>query len=172
MKIIRTRQRPFMVVVDVVLTVLAWIGLLYLLIQGLWPLFDGHTGPRIDISFFDALNTLQVYLWIGLLNAALLIAWARYQQRKSRSFAKRRLPAPVVGDEGLSRSFKLSEDNFARMRQSARMVVHNDEHGEIREVFTHLYRVEPEERPSPLAPPAHLQTIRLVTENDGNRPRL
>jgi biofilm PGA synthesis protein PgaD len=117
MKIIRTRQRPFMVLVDVVLTALAWAGLWYLLIQGLMPLFDGHTGPRIDISFFDALNTLEVYLWVGLLNAAVLIAWARYQQRKSRGYTRRRLPAPVVGDEGLSRSFKLSEDNFARMRR-------------------------------------------------------
>ncbi|PGR43214.1 poly-beta-1,6-N-acetyl-D-glucosamine biosynthesis protein PgaD, partial [Bacillus cereus] len=30
MKIIRTRQRPFLVVVDAFFTVLAWIGLLYL----------------------------------------------------------------------------------------------------------------------------------------------
>ena len=35
MKIIRTRQRPFLVVVDVVLTVVAWVGLLFLLIRGL-----------------------------------------------------------------------------------------------------------------------------------------
>ncbi|NWA04953.1 poly-beta-1,6-N-acetyl-D-glucosamine biosynthesis protein PgaD [Pseudomonas gingeri] len=167
MKIIRTRQRPFMAIVDAVLTLLAWIGLLYLLIQGLWPLLDGHAGPRIDISFFDALNTLQIYLWIGLLNAALLIAWARYQQRKSRSYSQRRLPAPVVGDEGLSRSFKLSDDNFARMRQSATMIVHNDEYGGVSEVITHLYRVEPDEQPQPLAPPAHPRVIRLPSDDDG-----
>ncbi len=169
MKIIRTRQRPFMLVIDVVLTLLAWIGLLSLLLKGLWPLLDGHTGPRINISIFDALNTLQVYLLVGLLNAAVLIAWARYQQRKSRSYSQRRLPAPMVGDEGLSRSFKLSEDNFARMRQSARMVVHNDEHGGVREVIAHLYRVEPQEQPRPLAPPAHPHVIRLSSENDGDR---
>ncbi|WP_248745483.1 MULTISPECIES: poly-beta-1,6-N-acetyl-D-glucosamine biosynthesis protein PgaD [unclassified Pseudomonas] len=167
MKIIRTRQRPFMVLVDVVLTVLAWVGLWYLLIQGLIPLFDGHTGPRIDISFFDAVNTLEVYLWVGLLNAAVLIAWARYQQRKSRGFSRRRLPAPVVGDEGLSRSFKLSEDNFARMRQSATMIVHHDEHGGVLEVITPLYRVEPQEQP--LAAPAIIQ---LPSEDDGSRPSL
>jgi len=167
MKIIRTRQRPFMVLVDVVLTALAWAGLWYLLIQGLLPLFDGHTGPRIDISFFDALNTLEVYLWVGLLNAAVLIAWARYQQRKSRGYTRRRLPAPVVGDEGLSRSFKLSEENFARMRQSATMIVHNDEHGGVLEVITPLYRVEPQE--PPLAAP---QVIQLPSEDDGNHPSL
>ncbi|WP_248805388.1 poly-beta-1,6-N-acetyl-D-glucosamine biosynthesis protein PgaD [Pseudomonas sp. MWU13-2100] len=165
MKIIRTRQRPLMLAVDVLLTILAWVGLLYLLIQGLWPLFDGHAGPRIDISFFEALNTLQVYLWIGLLNAAVLIAWARYQQRKSRGYSRRRLPAPVVDDEGLSRSFELSEDNFARMRQSATMIVHNDEHGGVIEVLSPPYRVEPQE-PQPLAPPV----MRLPSDDDGNRP--
>lgn len=55
MKIIRTRQRPFLVVVDVVLTVLAWVGLLFLLIRGLWPLIETHAGgPRIDNSAFEA----------------------------------------------------------------------------------------------------------------------
>lgn len=51
MKIIRTRQRPFLVLIDVFLTVLAWVGLLYLLARGLWPLIDTHEGPRIDASF-------------------------------------------------------------------------------------------------------------------------
>lgn len=104
MKIIRTRQRPFLVVLDVFFTVLAWIGLLYLLARGLWPLIDTHDGPRIDGSFFDALGTLQIYLWVALANAVILIGWARYQQRKSKSFAQRRLPAPVVDDQGLSKA--------------------------------------------------------------------
>ena len=73
MKIIRTRQRPFLVVLDVFFTVLAWVGLLYLLAQGLWPLIDNHDGPRIDASFFDALDTLQTYLWVAVVNAAVLI---------------------------------------------------------------------------------------------------
>ena len=47
MKIIRTRQRPFLVVIDALFTVLAWLGLLYLLVNGLWPLFDSQAGPRL-----------------------------------------------------------------------------------------------------------------------------
>ncbi len=166
MNIIRTPQRLLILVIDVGLTVLAWIGLLYLLIEGLWPLFNGHAGTRIDISFFEALNTLHMYLWVCVLNATVLIAWARYQQRKSLGYSQRRLPAPVVDDEGLSRSFKLNEVNFARMRQSARMVVHNDEHGEVLEVFTHLYRIEPWKQPAPLAPPAYRYIIGLTVEDD------
>ena len=49
MKMVRTRQRPFLVVIDVFLTLMAWVGLLFLLVRGLWPLLDTHAGgPRID----------------------------------------------------------------------------------------------------------------------------
>src|SRR3546814_2800835 len=84
MKIIRARQRPFLVVIDALFTVLAWLGLLYLLVNGLWPLFDSQAGPRLGGSLLDTLGTLQIYGWIALVNAVILITWARYQQdRKS-----------------------------------------------------------------------------------------
>lgn len=77
MKIIRTRQRPFLVLIDAFFTVLAWVGLLYLLVNGLWPLFASQAGPRPGGALFDTLGTLQVYGWIALVNAVLLITWAR-----------------------------------------------------------------------------------------------
>ncbi|OLF56388.1 poly-beta-1,6-N-acetyl-D-glucosamine biosynthesis protein PgaD [Pseudomonas chlororaphis] len=134
MRIIRTRQRPFLVIVDAAFTVLAWAGLLYLLARGLWPLIETHDGPRIEIGMLEALGTLQTYLWVALLNAGVLVLWARYQQRKSKSFARRRLPSPAVDDQRLSDSFKLSAVNFSRMRQPGVMTVHNDEEGGIRHV--------------------------------------
>ncbi|AUF99626.1 poly-beta-1,6-N-acetyl-D-glucosamine biosynthesis protein PgaD [Pseudomonas sp. 09C 129] len=145
MKIIRTRQRPLLVIVDAAFTVLAWIGLLYLLVRGLWPLIDTHDGPRIEVGVLEALGTLQTYLWVALLNAAVLILWARYQQRKSKSFARRRLPSPALDDQRLSESFKLSAANFARMRQPGTMTVHNDEEG----VTTGFLRLSPERQPHP-----------------------
>jgi biofilm PGA synthesis protein PgaD len=169
MKIIRTRQRPFLVVIDVFLTVLAWVGLLYLLARGLWPLIDTHDGPRIDASFFDALGTLQIYLWVALLNAVILITWARYQQRKSKSFAQRRLPAPVVDDQGLSKSFKLSGDRLAKLRTSGSMTIHNDQDGDVSHVVTHFFPVDPADLPPPLAPLEHPLVIRLSAEDDDNR---
>ncbi|MEO6677245.1 MAG: poly-beta-1,6-N-acetyl-D-glucosamine biosynthesis protein PgaD [Pseudomonas sp.] len=150
MKIIRTRQRPFLVVIDAFFTVLAWIGLLYLLMRGLWPLIDTHDGPRIDASVFDALGTLQIYLWVAVLNAVILIAWARYQQRKSKSFAQRRLPAPVVDDHGLSKSFKLSADRLEKLRTPGSMTIHNDQEGDVSHVVTHCLPVEPAQRASRL----------------------
>jgi biofilm PGA synthesis protein PgaD len=144
MKIIRTRQRPLLVIVDVAFTVLAWIGLVYLLVRGLWPLIDTHDGPRIEVGVLEALGTLQIYLWVALLNAAVLILWARYQQRKSKRFARRRLPSPIVDDQRLSESFKLSAANLLRMRQPGTMTVHNDEEGGISLVTTGFMRLNAE----------------------------
>ncbi|RON44398.1 poly-beta-1,6-N-acetyl-D-glucosamine biosynthesis protein PgaD [Pseudomonas frederiksbergensis] len=169
MKIIRTRQRPFLVVIDAFFTVLAWIGLLYLLVRGLWPLIDTHDGPRIDASVFDALGTLQIYLWVAVLNAVILISWARYQHRKSKSFAQRRLPAPVVDDHGLSKSFKLSGDRLEKLRTPGSMTIHNNQDGDVSHVITHYFPIDPALHPSPLAPLEHPLVIRLPAEDDDNR---
>ena len=170
MKIIRTRQRPILVVIDVILTVVAWVGLLLLLMRGLWPLLETHAGaPRIDSSAFDALGTLQIYLWIAVVNAVILIAWARYQQRKSRSFAQRRLPSPVIDDAGLSKSFKLCDDSLQKLRTPGVMTIHNDQEGDISHVVTHFWPVTPAQLPSPLAPLEHPRVIFLHAEDDDNR---
>ena len=170
MKIIRTRQRPILVVIDVILTVLAWVGLLFLLMRGLWPLIETHAGaPRIDSSAFDALGTLQIYLWIAVVNAVILIAWARYQQRKSRSFAQRRLQSPVIDDAGLSKSFKLCDDRLQKLRTPGVMTIHNDQEGDISHVVTHIWPVTTAQLPSPLAPLEHPLVIFLHAEDDDNR---
>ncbi|MFJ2686084.1 poly-beta-1,6-N-acetyl-D-glucosamine biosynthesis protein PgaD [Pseudomonas sp. NPDC087342] len=169
MKIIRTRQRPFLVVIDAFFTVLAWIGLLYLLVRGLWPLIDTHDGPRIDASVFDALGTLQIYLWVAVLNAVILISWARYQHRKSKSFAQRRLPAPVVDDHGLSKSFKLSGDRLEKLRTPGSMTIHNNQEGDVSHVVTHYFPIDPVPPVTRLAPLEHPLVIRLPAEDDDNR---
>ncbi|WP_434708803.1 poly-beta-1,6-N-acetyl-D-glucosamine biosynthesis protein PgaD [Pseudomonas sp. R1-1] len=173
MKIIRTRQRPVLLVIDVLITLVAWVGLLFLLIRGLWPLVETHAGgPRIDNSAFDALGTLQIYLWVALVNAVVLIGWARYQQRKSRSFAQRRLPSPVVDDQGLSKSFKLCDERLQKLRTPGVMTIHNDQDGDISHVETHLRPVQPAELPPPLAPLEHPRVIFLHAEDDEQRETL
>lgn len=165
MKIIRTRQRPFLVLIDALFTVLAWVGLLYLLVNGLWPLFDSQAGPRLGGSLFDTLGTLQVYGWIALVNAVLLITWARYQQRKSRSFAQRRLPAPVVNDQGLSASFKLTDERLDTLRQPGSKIIHNNQDGDISHVVPHFHLLSPDLQPAPLAPLERSRVIHLPAEH-------
>lgn len=162
MKIVRTRQRPFLVVVDVFFTVLAWVGLLYLLVRGIWPLIEPGEHLKVDSAMFDALGTLHIYLWVALFNAVVLIAWARYQQRKSKSYAQRRLPAPEVDDAGLSKSFKLTGDSLGQLRQLGTMVIHNNDAGDVSHVVTRFLRIDPQTQKQ-LHPPASLvEQIALV----------
>ena len=105
MKLVRTRQNTLMWIVDVLLTLLAWGGLIWLLARGISAMLETHGGPRIEAPIFAALNTLQVYLWIALFNAVILISWARYQQHRGRKFAQRRAEANALSDQHLSESF-------------------------------------------------------------------
>ena len=140
MKLVRTRQHPVMWVIDVLLTLLAWAGLIWLLARGITSMLETHGGPRIEAPTFAALNTLQIYLWIALFNAVILISWARYQQRKGRKFAQRRAEANALSDKSLSESFKLGEGDLEQLRRPGVLVIHNDEDGGVEEVKSHVSR--------------------------------
>ena len=140
MKLIRTRQNTVMWIIDVVLTLLAWAGLVWLLARGINAMLETHGGPRIEAPIFAALNTLQVYMWIALFNALILVSWARYQQRKGRKFAQRRAEANTLSDKNLSESFKLGEGDLEQLRKPGVLVIHNDEEGGVEEVKSHVSR--------------------------------
>lgn len=140
MKLIRTRQNTVMWIIDVVLTLLAWAGLVWLLARGINAMLETHGGPRIEAPIFAALNTLQVYMWIALFNALILVSWARYQQRKGRKFAQRRAEANALSDKNLSESFKLGEGDLEQLRKPGVLVIHNDEEGGVEEVKSHVSR--------------------------------
>ena len=140
MKLVRTRQRKVMWLIDVLLTLMAWAGLIWLLARGITSMLETHGGPRLEAPIFAALNTLQVYLWIALLNAVILVSWARYQQRKGRRFAQRRAQANAVSDKNLSDSFRLGEGDLEQLRRPGVLVIHNDEDGGVAQVKSHVSR--------------------------------
>ncbi|MGF6097056.1 poly-beta-1,6-N-acetyl-D-glucosamine biosynthesis protein PgaD [Pseudomonas sp. 18175] len=140
MKLVRTRQRSIMWIIDVLLTLLAWAGLVWLLVRGITSMLETHGGPRIEAPIFAALNTLQVYMWIALFNAVILVSWARYQQRKGRKFAQRRAQANALSDKNLSESFSLGEGDLEQLRRPGVLVIHNDEDGGVAEVKSHVSR--------------------------------
>ncbi|MBF6028404.1 poly-beta-1,6-N-acetyl-D-glucosamine biosynthesis protein PgaD [Pseudomonas sp. P115] len=140
MKLVRTRQRSIMWIIDVLLTLMAWAGLIWLLARGINSMLDTHGGPRIEAPIFAALNTLQVYLWIALFNAVILVTWARYQQRKGRKFAQRRAQANALSDKTLSESFSLGEGDLEQLRRPGVLVIHNDEEGGVADVKSHVSR--------------------------------
>ncbi|MDO4236701.1 poly-beta-1,6-N-acetyl-D-glucosamine biosynthesis protein PgaD [Pseudomonas sp.] len=140
MKLVRTRQNLVMWIIDVLLTLLAWAGLVWLLARGMNAMLETHGGPRLEAPIFAALNTLQIYLWIALFNAVILIAWARYQQRKGRKFAQRRAEANALSDQHLSESFNLGEGDLEQLRRPGVLVIHNDEEGGVGEIKSHVSR--------------------------------
>lgn len=140
MKLVRTRQNLVMWIIDVLLTLLAWAGLVWLLARGMSAMLETHGGPRLEAPIFAALNTLQIYLWIALFNAVILIAWARYQQRKGRKFAQRRAQANALSDQHLSESFNLGEGDLEQLRRPGVLVIHNDEEGGVGEIKSHVSR--------------------------------
>ncbi len=140
MKLVRTRQRSIMWIIDVLLTLMAWAGLVWLLARGINSMLETHGGPRIEAPIFAALNTLQVYMWIALFNAVILVSWARYQQRKGRKFAQRRAQANALTDQTLSESFSLGEGDLEQLRRPGVLVIHNDEEGGVADVKSHVSR--------------------------------
>ncbi|NVZ20919.1 poly-beta-1,6-N-acetyl-D-glucosamine biosynthesis protein PgaD [Pseudomonas costantinii] len=140
MKLVRTRQNSVMWIIDVLLTLLAWGGLIWLLARGITAMLETHGGPRLDAPIFSALNTLQVYLWIALFNAVILISWARYQQHRGRKFAQRRAEANALSDKHLSESFKLGDGELEQLRRPGVLVIHNDEEGGVEGVKSHVSR--------------------------------
>ncbi|AKA83751.1 MULTISPECIES: poly-beta-1,6-N-acetyl-D-glucosamine biosynthesis protein PgaD [Pseudomonas] len=140
MKLVRTRQSPVMWIIDVLLTLLAWGGLVWLLARGIGAMLETHGGPRIEAPIFAALNTLQIYLWIALFNALILIGWARYQQRRGRQFAQRRAEANALSDKHLSESFNLGDGHLEQFRKPGVLVIHNNEEGGVEDVKSHVSR--------------------------------
>ena len=140
MKLVRTRQRSIMWIIDVLLTLMAWAGLVWLLARGITSMLETHGGPRIEAPIFAALNTLQVYMWIAIFNAVILVSWARYQQRKGRKFAQRRAEANALTDKTLSESFSLGEGDLEQLRRPGVLVIHNDEDGGVADVKSHVSR--------------------------------
>ncbi|WP_017528393.1 poly-beta-1,6-N-acetyl-D-glucosamine biosynthesis protein PgaD [Pseudomonas fluorescens] len=140
MKLVRTRQSTLMWIIDVILTLMAWGGLVWLLARGITSMLETHGGPRIEAPIFAALNTLQIYLWIALFNAVILVTWARYQQRKGRKFAQRRAEAKALSDQRLSESFSLADGDLEQLRRPGVLVIHNDEDGGVSEVKAHVSR--------------------------------
>lgn len=140
MKLVRTRQRSVMWVIDVLLTLIAWAGLIWLLARGINSILQTHGGPRLEAPIFAALNTLQIYLWIAVFNAIILISWARYQQRRGRQFAQRRAEAKALSDQHLSESFSLAEGDLEQLRRPGVLVIHNDDEGGVAQVTSHVSR--------------------------------
>lgn len=122
-------------VVDLVLTIIAWILFVILLYRGVVDSGTGpESGPRpIVPDALSTLDTLTLYVIVALINAAILIGWALYNQMRFRG-RDRRQPIGVLSDRKLAESFKVKISSLEELRASRFAVVFHDEGGEIRDI--------------------------------------
>lgn len=144
--LIRTRQGRLMRVVDLLATLLAWTGFLYLVGRGVFEMVR-YPAPGLAVRLEPVMataDTLAGYVAIAGLNACVLAAWAFYNQMRRR--VERRGQIPALDDAGLSASFDLTPQLLSALRSGQVVVVHSDPQGGIASV---LPRGEPQPLPRP-----------------------
>lgn len=133
--LIHTRQGRLPRAVDAAVTLVAWAGFLYLFYRGVAAMLQA---PSVDWSarMLALRSTLDTLLWYGVIaagNAAVLAAWALYNQIRRR--VERRSVIPALDDGKLSASFHLTPELLQALRSHQVIVVHNDEQGGIADVM-------------------------------------
>ncbi|MVW73731.1 poly-beta-1,6-N-acetyl-D-glucosamine biosynthesis protein PgaD [Pseudomonas xionganensis] len=131
--LIRTQQRLLPRVIDIALTLAAWAGMAYLVMQGVKGLLQGEqNSPRLwfGIEFLQTLDTLLVYLLVGLAIGALLLAWAKYNERRAEWY-ERRERMPDICERGLSANFQVSLPILDCLQNQQVLILHNHAHGAL-----------------------------------------
>ncbi|PHM75076.1 poly-beta-1,6-N-acetyl-D-glucosamine biosynthesis protein PgaD [Xenorhabdus kozodoii] len=126
--LIFTEQRLSLRLIDILLTVLAWVGFIYLFVVG----FNAsHNGPRPFTStlFTSELGAIGLYIAIAIFNAFLLIAWAKYNQHRFK--IERRRHRPALTHAEVAQSFMLDQRLLDALRQSKVSSITYDNHGHI-----------------------------------------
>ncbi|WP_336969804.1 poly-beta-1,6-N-acetyl-D-glucosamine biosynthesis protein PgaD [Sphingobium aromaticiconvertens] len=123
-------------VIDLVVTAIAWLVFGYLLYRGL---FAGSTGagdaPRpIVPEALQTLHTVTLYVIVALVNAAILFAWAIYNQLRFRG-QDRRSAISQASDHQLAQSYRVDTATLQQLRTKGPTIVYHDAHGRIADVL-------------------------------------
>lgn len=131
--LIRTQQHMLPRVVDALLTLVAWLGMVYLVVQGVAEVIaNGQQGPRpsLGTEFLLTLDTLLIYLLVGIAIGVVLLAWAKYNERRA-DWYQRRTRMPDVCEEGLSERFQVSLPVLDCLQNQQVLILHNHEDGTL-----------------------------------------
>jgi biofilm PGA synthesis protein PgaD len=131
--LIRTQQHWLPRLVDILLTIAAWVGFLSLIYIGTKGLI-GSIPHDLRLSFSNnlmrTLQTLLVYVAGGALMGAILLIWAKYNEVRAGLY-ERRAFVPPIGVEALSSSFEVSDAIIKFLQNEQVWILHNYEHGEL-----------------------------------------
>ncbi|CAM3672964.1 poly-beta-1,6-N-acetyl-D-glucosamine biosynthesis protein PgaD [Xenorhabdus thuongxuanensis] len=130
--LIFTEQRLWPRLIDILLTILAWVGFVYLFIVGLFYASHNNPKPFISTLFTSELGTVAIYIAIAIFNAFLLISWAKYNQRRFR--IERRRHRPALTHTEVAQSFTLEQGLLDTLRQSKVSSITYDNQGHIIEI--------------------------------------
>lgn len=134
--LIRTQQRLLPRIIDTLLTLLAWGGMAYLLVQGVAAVIaNGQQGPRpsLGMEFLLTLDTLLIYLLVALGISLALLVWAKYNEHQA-AWRQRRVRVPDICERNLSESFQVSLAILDCLRNQQVLILHNNEHGALASV--------------------------------------
>ena len=129
--LIFTERRLIPRVIDAILTIIAWIGFLYLVYHGL--IVSLANSPYQGIRpFFTSMDTVRSYILISLVNGMVLIGWAKYNQFRFR--AERRYLKPELKECELAKSLYITSEVFIEMNKAKNIIIYHHDNGEIASV--------------------------------------
>lgn len=135
--IIRTPRSRLHFVIDVFVTLVAWVALLYFLGMGMLSILQGQrSGPEVTLlveRLLPSAGTVGAYMLVAAFNAAVLLLWAKYNEWRFRG-KERRTASPLLDDEQLAKSFGIDLPERLRSSRARRMTVHHDSEGNIRNI--------------------------------------
>ncbi|HHN8542830.1 poly-beta-1,6-N-acetyl-D-glucosamine biosynthesis protein PgaD [Citrobacter cronae] len=126
--LIFTERRLLPRIIDVLLTIFAWVGFLYLIYKGLITAL-AHS-PYMGVRpFFTTLDTVTFYILVALVNGLVLIGWAKYNQFRFR--VERRSRRPGLEEHELAESLRITRELVTELNKARVLTVHHHENGEI-----------------------------------------
>jgi biofilm PGA synthesis protein PgaD len=163
--LIFTERRPLPRVLDTLLTLIAWFGFSYLIYNGLMTAL-AHS-PFLGIRpFFSTLDTVTIYAVIGMLNGLVLIAWAKYNQRRFRG-VERRSRRPGLKENELAASLHITSGLAMELNKGRVLTVYHHDNGEIDRVEVSRNIID-----NLLPPPAGQQLMNYFNNVSANQPVL
>lgn len=125
--VIITEPRPVLRMMDALLTLLAWVGFIYLIYREYYVLFPDVSDGSSPASSGPVI--LLYYGFFAFLYIAIFILWAKYNQH---FFTKERRQRKKVPDERtLAQSFSITVNELEILNHHRMLRVHHDPRGGI-----------------------------------------
>ncbi|ART82241.1 poly-beta-1,6-N-acetyl-D-glucosamine biosynthesis protein PgaD [Oceanisphaera profunda] len=128
--LIVTERRILPKLLDSLLTIIAWVGFIWLIYHGVVTVLHAQSEGGDPLSL--TLGTVIFYLLIALANSLLLILWAKYNQRRFRT--ERRIRPQELPHGQLAIQFGLTQETLEQLNQSQIVVVSYNNDGTALEV--------------------------------------